>query len=98
MNFATFFARVVESRSGAVAASEPLRFHSPLIKPDVRISRIRLSDQGDFMLSPTGSWVWLPPAVPAPTSRKGIRQDNGQFRHLGLYVSDTTTDAADNEQ
>ena len=39
----------MESRSGAVAASEPLRFHSPLIKPDVRISRIRLPDQGDFM-------------------------------------------------
>ncbi len=37
--------------------SEPLRFHSPLIKPDVRISRIRLPDQGDFMRSPTGSWV-----------------------------------------
>jgi len=48
---------VVESRSGAVVASEPLRFHSPLIKPDVRISRIRLSDQGEFTLSPTGSWV-----------------------------------------
>jgi hypothetical protein len=29
---------VVES-SGAVAVSEPLHFHSPLIKPDVRISR-----------------------------------------------------------
>jgi hypothetical protein len=41
-----------------VVVSEPLRFHSPLIKPDVRISRIRLPDQGDFMLSPTGSWVW----------------------------------------
>src|SRR5690242_12350252 len=31
----------VESRTGAAAA---LRFPSPLIKPDVRISRIRLSD------------------------------------------------------
>jgi hypothetical protein len=31
----------VESRTGAVAL---LRFPSPLIKPDVRISRIRLSD------------------------------------------------------
>jgi hypothetical protein len=31
----------VESRTGAVAM---LRFPSPLIKPDVRISRIRLSD------------------------------------------------------
>jgi len=48
-------AAVVESRSGAVAA-RPFRFHSPLIKPDVQISRIRLSDQGRFMLSPTGGW------------------------------------------
>ena len=47
--------RLVESRSGAVAA-RPLRFHSPLIKLDVRISRIQLSDQGRFMLSPTGGW------------------------------------------
>jgi hypothetical protein len=38
---------VVESRRGAVAwamVSASLRLPSPLIKPDVRISRIRLSD------------------------------------------------------
>ena len=35
----------VESRRGAVAARSPLRFLSPLIEPDVRISRIRLSDR-----------------------------------------------------
>jgi hypothetical protein len=37
---------VVESRTGAVACARlaSLRFPSPLIKPDVRISRIRLSD------------------------------------------------------
>src|SRR6185312_11643935 len=35
----------VESRRGAVVArSAQARFLSPLIKPDVRISRIRLSD------------------------------------------------------
>ena len=36
----------VESRKGAVAwaVTASLRFPSPLIKPDVRISRIRLSD------------------------------------------------------
>ena len=35
----------VKSRTGAVwAASASLRFPSPLIKPDVRISRIRLTD------------------------------------------------------
>jgi len=35
----------VESRGGAVAGG--LRFHLPLIEPDRRISRIRLSDK-DF--------------------------------------------------
>ena len=29
-----------------------LRFHTPLIEPDVRISRIRLSEKG-FTMSPT---------------------------------------------
>jgi hypothetical protein len=33
-----------------------LRFHLPLIEPDVRISRIRLSDK-IFTLSPTQSWT-----------------------------------------
>jgi hypothetical protein len=35
---------VVESRKGAVARKGTLRLPSPLIKPDVRIARIRLSD------------------------------------------------------
>jgi hypothetical protein len=35
----------VESRTGAVATLRSLRLPSPLIKPDVRISRIRLSDR-----------------------------------------------------
>ena len=35
----------VESRKGAVAAKTPPRFPSPLIEPDVRICRIRLSDR-----------------------------------------------------
>ncbi len=36
----------VESRKGAVAWALPAspRFPSPLVKPDMRISRIRLSD------------------------------------------------------
>ena len=37
---------------GAQVADPLLRFHIPLIEPDVRISRIRLSDK-IFMLSPT---------------------------------------------
>jgi len=35
----------VESRTGAVSTLRSLRLPSPLIKPDVRISRIRLSDR-----------------------------------------------------
>src|SRR6476620_11812293 len=30
----------------------PLRFHSPLVKPDVRIARIRLSDKGLLCFRP----------------------------------------------
>lgn len=35
---------IVESRKGAVALKDTLRLPSPLIKPDVRVARIRLSD------------------------------------------------------
>jgi len=35
----------VESRTGAFKSLTDLRFQSPLIEPDVRISRIRLSDK-----------------------------------------------------
>src|SRR6188768_3664983 len=35
----------VESRTGAVSTLRSLRFPSPLVKPDVQISRIRLSDR-----------------------------------------------------
>ena len=45
----------VESRGGAVSCSGPVST-PPLIIPDVRVSRIRLSDQGVFMLSPTGGY------------------------------------------
>ena len=42
---ASFFWRLrTSSRKGAVTRCDVLRFPSPLIKPDVRISRIRLSD------------------------------------------------------
>jgi len=36
-----------------------LRFHVPLIEPDVRICRIRLSEK-DVMLSPTGGSLSAP--------------------------------------
>ena len=35
----------VESRMGALTDNAPAHFPSPLIEPDVRISRIRLSDR-----------------------------------------------------
>ena len=37
--------RHVESRTGADKSLIDLRFQSPLIEPDMRISRIRLSDK-----------------------------------------------------
>jgi len=37
--------RVEERRGGLEPIWQTLRFPSPLIEPDVRISRIRLSDQ-----------------------------------------------------
>ena len=43
---------LVESRTGAVTVK--FRFQPPLIAPDVRISRIRRSDEA-IMLSPTES-------------------------------------------
>ena len=52
---------LVESRGGAVSTEGSVST-PPLIKPDVRISRIRLSDQGGFMLSPTGGTSWLVPS------------------------------------
>jgi len=48
-------------RGGARA----LRFHVPLIEPDRRVSRIRLSEK-DFMLSPTGDALYLRAGFPAP--------------------------------
>jgi hypothetical protein len=43
----------VESRTGAVTTLRSLRLPSPLIKPDVRISRIRLSDRLHCRLTAT---------------------------------------------
>ena len=45
--------RMVESRCGAVAWGlwPTLRFHIPLIEPDVQISRIRLSDKTSRLCS-----------------------------------------------
>ncbi len=45
--------RVRRFRNRGVSGPPVLRLHTPLIKPDVRISRIRLSDK-EFTRSPTG--------------------------------------------
>jgi len=71
-----------------------LRFHLPLIKPDVRISRIRLSDK-DFMRSPTRSCVVACEAGPGPASRTGKRRDNVTYPDPVLYASHTTTGGAE---
>ena len=57
----------MESRSGAVATYAPLRFHSPLIKPDVRFSRIRLSDKVIHAVAHGGLHV-LPSSWSRPNS------------------------------
>jgi len=72
----------------------PLRFHIPLIKPDVRISRIRLSDKV-ITLSPTGSCVFALGASPAPAFDPGTCPGSVKFPDLEPYVSHTTTDGAD---
>src|SRR5215212_5626655 len=60
----------VESRTGAVALP---RFPSPLIKPDVRISRIRLSDWLHLQAHGGGPrWTrrsWRTPSAPNTASR-----------------------------
>jgi len=45
------------SVAGALMSITLLRFHIPLVKPDMRISRIRLSDK-ELTLSLTESWVF----------------------------------------
>ena len=87
-------AHVVESRSGAVAV-RPCRFQIPLIKPDVRISRIRLSDQGGFMLSPTGGCAWSVPDGPGRASRRDTRRGRHECQLPDVGVWRTTTVAAD---
>src|SRR4029453_3717180 len=70
----------VESRTGAGAwgHAASLRFPSPLIKPDVRISRIRLSDW--FHLTAHGGDTELVRAAEAAGDGKRVR------RHWRLRV------------
>ena len=56
-----------------LTAAAMLRFHTPLIEPDVRISRIRLSEK-EFMRSPTGATRPADVAdMAAPAARRSLR-------------------------
>src|SRR5258707_13561141 len=54
----------VEEGRGGLGHSATLRFPSPLIKPDVRISRIRLSDRLHGRPTTAVSGVWRSWATP----------------------------------
>src|SRR5271154_2697796 len=70
-----------------------LRFHSPLIEPDVRISRIRLSDK-ITTLTPTAGGVPSHPASLAQAVRAGSRWGSVHTPHTLPCACDTATDAA----
>ncbi len=71
-----------------------LRFHLPLIKPDVRFSRIRLSDKA-FMLSPTESCQFSFQDISGHTHRITFHRDIFSSRDLISCVYCTAIDAAD---
>ena len=83
----------VESRGGAVSFNGPVST-PPLIKPDVRVSRIRLSDQGVFMLLPTGSYSWLILIGLNRGSYTDTRPGKNRSHDLVSYVSCITTGVA----
>ena len=74
----------VESRKGAEPTPDcmPTRFPSPLIKPDVRISRIRLSDW--FRCEAHGG----NPAAELPGPRRSCHGEIVLFRGLVPYAAE----------
>ena len=67
----------VESRKGAVSATNhEARFRSPLIKPDVPISSIRLSDR--VLIQHTQS-PWLAPSEPHRVPRRSVAREIGGY-------------------
>ena len=78
------------SSAGASLARTMLRFHIPLIEPDGRISRIRLSDKG-LTLSPTGRCGRTSGAGPVPALHAGMRQDSVSIPDPASCASYTTT-------
>ena len=79
----------VESRTGAVSTLRSLRLPSPLIKPDVRISRIRLSDRLHCRptAAPRGR---LRRAVQLPRKSSELR---GVVRLIANHLSSTSSKA-----
>src|SRR5437870_5285902 len=68
----------VESRRGAVTGGHwpSLRFHSPLIEPDVQISRIRLSDRLHRKTHGCGRTACLARRLRTPSSPNTISREN----------------------
>src|SRR5208337_4770535 len=81
----------VESRVGAVATRASLRFPPPLIEPDVRISRIRLSDRVHRQTHGEAAFRFLLRlAVQLPRKRPDLArcfQAHRQSPHLGFFES-----------
>ena len=65
------------SPGGALVVRPWLRFHIPLIEPDMQIARIRLSDK-TFTPSPTARRVQADTGVRAQSARKGAREDRSR--------------------
>ena len=66
-----------------------LRFHSPLVEPDVRVSRIRLSDKDSCARTPgqtRSAFELNQPKCGAGTRLITVRHARGEFRFVGLSV------------
>src|SRR5205814_4308342 len=83
----------VESRCGAVSL-ESFRFHIPLVKPDGRFSRIRLSDKA-LRFSPTAGSQSAFPAGSVRVSRRDTRRGILPFPLRLLCACRITIDGAD---
>src|SRR6185369_4558486 len=71
-----------------------LRFHTPLIEPDGRISRIRLSDKADVMPAPTRRCDDAPEVAAGRTGYAVRHSEPASFHRPSRPSSYATTDAA----
>src|SRR5688572_707811 len=98
-NQTAFFARSANLTRRVERWRGVSRFHLPLIEPDGRVSRIRLSDKDDFNQgcsggSPTEGCVFAERAGSDQGSDTGIRRGSVRFRDSALGVSLATTGGA----